>query len=265
MKRQHHSHTKTCEKKKQGECRFHFPRTPQEATTVVRLSDSAQTEADRAACKQLLDSINAGTGVWSRYKSYLEKPDVVEQIKFILTTRLFPVKLNEQSVFEVIYCAEVMVLEKRRNAEHGLSDDCMVARCVGNLGGVCDKLSDSSSSGTTEIRLKRGENEALINSYNGTVLRAWQANMDIQFVTNAQAVRYILDYICKPESELGDVMKNALQDMPKNCAPRDRLKKLGNVFMTSRVLSAQEAAMRALGLLPLEIWSRTVQFINTNS
>jgi len=129
---------------------------------------------------------------------------------------------------------------------------------------VRNEKETSSATGTIEIFLKRNDKEVFINQYNETIIRAWQANMDIQFVTNAQAViRYILDYMCKPEHELGDTMKAAMKDLPQNCAPRERLKKLGNVFMNARVLSAQEAAMRAIGL-PLINLSRTVVFINTN-
>jgi len=62
-----------------------------------------------------------------------------------------------------------------------------------------------------------------INQYNETILRAWQANMNIQFVTNVHAlIHYILDYICKPERELGETMKNAMKDLPEHCAPRER-------------------------------------------
>jgi hypothetical protein len=58
--------------------------------------------------------------------------------------------------------------------------------------------------------------------YNETVLRAWQANMDIKFVTSANAViHYILDCICKPEQELGEGMKSAIKDLPAQCAPRE--------------------------------------------
>ena len=35
--------------------------------------------------------------------------------------------------------------------------------------------------------LKREPNECKINNYNGPVLQAWQANMDLQYVLNAYA------------------------------------------------------------------------------
>ena len=45
--------------------------------------------------------------------------------------------------------------------------------------------------------------EKYINNYNPTILRAWQANMDIQYVTNINVVvNYILGYVTKPEREL---------------------------------------------------------------
>jgi len=127
-----------------------------------------------------------------------------------------------------------------------------------------DTTKESCDSGKITIELKRTKEEVFINPYNETLLRAWGANVDLQFVTNAHAViRYILDYMCKPERELGETMKAAMKDLPDKCLPRERLKKLGNVFINSRMLSAQEAAVRAIGL-PMRQLSRSVVFVNSD-
>lgn len=48
------------------------------------------------------------------------------------------------------------------------------------------------------VVLKREPGECCINNYNPSVMLAWQANMDIQFVLNAYAfVMYVASYIMK--------------------------------------------------------------------
>ena len=47
-------------------------------------------------------------------------------------------------------------------------------------------------SNSLELSLKRGEADTRVNNYNSAVLRLWQANMDIQYVTNTYAaIMYI--------------------------------------------------------------------------
>jgi len=88
--------------------------------------------------------------------------------------------------------------------------------------------------------------------------------MDIQYVTNINAdVNYILGYVIKPERELGELLKSTLKDMPENCGLRERLKRVGNISMNARELSAQEAAYRVVGL-PLRTMSRTVVYADCN-
>ena len=51
-----------------------------------------------------------------------------------------------------------------------------------------------------EVVLKREPNECKINNYNGPVLQAWQANMDLQYVLNAYAcVMYVASYMMKTD------------------------------------------------------------------
>ena len=54
--------------------------------------------------------------------------------------------------------------------------------------------------GQPAVLLKRGLREVNINNYNSTFMRAWQANLDIQYVTNVYAcVMYLASYVSKPE------------------------------------------------------------------
>ena len=97
--------------------------------------------------------------------------------------------------------------------------------------------------------LKREKGAENINAYNPILLREWGANMDIQFVGSAHgAAAYVCSYICKKES---DFLKSKLTEVQKNLTTetkRQKLMKLGNVFLTHRQLSAQEAAFKMCSL-----------------
>ena len=104
-----------------------------------------------------------------------------------------------------------------------------------------------------------------INQYNPKLLRHWNANMDIQMVGSAYgAARYVCAYVCKRETdEVRSATKEAMQKLPSDSSLRKRLFSLGNVFLTHRQLSAQEAAYKMCGL-PLRSATRQVSFLNTN-
>ena len=58
------------------------------------------------------------------------------------------------------------------------------------------------------VVLKREPSECFINNYNPSVMLAWQANMDIQFVLNAYAcIMYVASYIMKTERSMGELLK----------------------------------------------------------
>ena len=69
------------------------------------------------------------------------------------------------------------------------------------------KALEVTSSGTV-IVLKRKPHEKNINNYNPTVMLAWQANMDVQFILNAYAcVMYVASYIMKTDRAMGVLLK----------------------------------------------------------
>ena len=72
------------------------------------------------------------------------------------------------------------------------------------------------------VVLKREPNECFINNYNPSVMLAWQANMDIQFVLNAYAsIMYVASYIMKTERSMGELLKHVAAE-----ARTDELKSL---------------------------------------
>ena len=114
------------------------------------------------------------------------------------------------------------------------------------------------------VILKRKPSEQSVNYYSPAVLKAWEANMDIQYVVNAYAcVMYIASYVLKAEKGMGELLKQAAREMDQGNT-RQQLNKLGSVFLTNREVSAQEAVYRVLSI-PLRRCSQSVVFINTDN
>ena len=119
-----------------------------------------------------------------------------------------------------------------------------------------------SSKGSVVI-LKRKPNECNVNNYNPSVMLAWQASMDIQYVLNAYAcVMYVASYIMKTERAMGELLKRVAAEA-RTEELKVRMRKVGSAFLTHREVSAQEAVYRILSL-PMKQLSRSVVFVDTN-
>ena len=113
------------------------------------------------------------------------------------------------------------------------------------------------------VILKRQPYEQNVNCSSPAILKAWQVNMDIQYVVNAYAcVMYIALYVFKAEKGMGELLKQAAKELQQGNT-RQQLNKLGSVFLTNREVSAQEAVYRVLSM-PLRRCSRTTIFLNTD-
>ena len=125
-----------------------------------------------------------------------------------------------------------------------------------------DKALRTSCRGNKVI-LKRDPSDCNINNYNPSVLLAWQANMDIQYVMDAYAcVMYVASYMMKHEKSMGELLKNVANEVRTeelSC----QLRKVGTAFLTHREVSAQEAVYRILSM-PMKHLSRSVVFVDTN-
>lgn len=103
-----------------------------------------------------------------------------------------------------------------------------------------------------------------INPYNTAILRLWNANMDIQMVGSAfDAAKYVCSYICKPEcDEVNQSVREAVSNLPSDASTKKHLCTIGNVFLTHRQLSAQEAAFKMCGL-PLRGSSKQTVYVDS--
>ena len=113
------------------------------------------------------------------------------------------------------------------------------------------------------VLLKREPNECCINNYNASVMLAWQANMDIQYVMNAYAcVMYVASYIMKTERTMGELLKRVASEA-RTDELKSQLRKVGSAFLTHREVSAIEVVYRVLSI-PMKQLSRSVVFVDTN-
>jgi hypothetical protein len=90
---------------------------------------------------------------------------------------------------------------------------------------------------------KREPNARWINQYNEEALRAWDANMDIQFVLDAYAcAKYLMSYTTKPEREMSLLLEATHKECREgNMSVKEEMKKLTGTFFNHRQVSVQEA------------------------
>ena len=114
------------------------------------------------------------------------------------------------------------------------------------------------------IFLKRNPNELRVNNYNSACLSAWRANMDIQFVLDVYAcAMYIVSYISKAQKGMSQLLQRACDEARDgNSSIKQQVRDIGNKFLNSVEISAQEAVYIVLQL-PMRKSSREVVFIPT--
>ncbi|XP_033729556.1 uncharacterized protein LOC117318706, partial [Pecten maximus] len=116
-----------------------------------------------------------------------------------------------------------------------------------------------------KIFLKRCPSEMRVNYYNPAVLKAWTANLDIQFVLDPYAcATYIVSYISKSQRGISAMLDKASQEAAEgNMDLKHQVRHIGNKFLNFVEVSAQEASYLILQM-PLPQASRDVVFINTS-
>ena len=127
-----------------------------------------------------------------------------------------------------------------------------------------NRLAIRSTLNSPTIFLKREPNELRINNYNPACLKAWRANMDIQFVLDVYAcAMYIVSYISKAQKGMSELLRQACAEARKgNSNIKQQVRDIGNKFLNSVEISAQEAVY-IVHQLPMKKSSRQVIFINT--
>ncbi|XP_029949267.1 uncharacterized protein LOC115389839 [Salarias fasciatus] len=229
-------HSKSCRKNKTT-CRFHFPKP---ATTRTFLCKMKECRCDKQKLKEAQKNPDSENKLVCKCfeKDNPMKKEVAKEIlasvskaireeePFDSVEELFASRHINQDIFETAYRR----LEKK-----------------------------------TKVVYRRGLKEVWVNQYSKKLLKCWNANMDLSFVTDAYAVIvYIISYITKAEREIGLLLNNAQKEANKegNLSAREALKKLGSVYLHNRDVCAQEAVYR-LTNMHLKECSRKVVFVPT--
>ena len=123
-----------------------------------------------------------------------------------------------------------------------------------------------SSLNAPKVFLKMKPNEMRINLFNGKILLAWKANLDIQIVLEPYDwSSYIVGFLSKSQrgmrAQLDATAKKARKG---NFDLKKQVRHIGNVFSNCVEVSAQEAVYLALQI-PLTKCTRDIVFINTST
>ena len=223
------THSKSC-KKYSSTCRFNFPRPPIRKTFIARpVEEEENKELPKAPTSaEELDKLTQQAARNSK------------QILRDIWTLVSSVDESGFTFAEILKLVNVTYQEFKK---------CLI---------------DTAKRNT--VHLKRNIADTWVNNYNRDLSLAWNANLDIQYVTDAYAcVAYILSYISKAETEMGDLLQNAQQEANDgNIDAASALKKIGTVYMQNREVSAQEAIYRVCGF-HLKQCTRDVIFIPAGS
>ncbi|XP_066264724.1 uncharacterized protein [Branchiostoma lanceolatum] len=154
------------------------------------------------------------------------------------------------------------VLDKITEPEKCSTDDILKEAQL-TTAQFCDALNLMAT--RKQVVLRREPKDMWVNNYNPHLLRAWNGNMDIQYVLDAYScVRYIVSYISKAEREMGKLLKQAQKEAREgNEDIVNEMRKVGNAYLYHREVSAQEAVYRVCSL-KLKDCTREVTFIPTD-
>uniref|UniRef100_A0A3B3YQH8 ATP-dependent DNA helicase n=1 Tax=Poecilia mexicana TaxID=48701 RepID=A0A3B3YQH8_9TELE len=238
---QQHSkrHSKSCKKKKTV-CRFNFPR-PASCRTFICRGEKYQDPVKTCKCN-------------------LDKNDDAAHCECLHKDKKSWEQMERDRASEILTTVKNAI--SAENCPYGTVEEMFEAL------GISQDLFEAAykrSSRNTHVVLKRQINEIWINQYSRPLLKAWNANLDIQYCVDAYACCvYIVSYMSKSEREVGLLLGNAQREAAKdgNVSAKEALKTLGSVYLHNRDVSAQEAVYR-LTNMHLKECSRKVVFIPT--
>ena len=123
-----------------------------------------------------------------------------------------------------------------------------------------------SSLNAPKVFLKRKPKEMRINLFNGKILLASNANLDIMIVLEPYGcATYIVGYISKSQRGMSaSLMQQQKEARKGNFDLKKQVRHIGNVFSNCVEVSAQEAVYLVLQI-PLTKCTRDIVFINTST
>ncbi|KAE8291439.1 ATP-dependent DNA helicase PIF1 [Larimichthys crocea] len=233
------NHSKSC-KKGNVMCRFGFPKLPMDKTILTYPTPDDDDDDDDDNQQQVSGQKNRRKGKKGKRKSRALRLTQKEAKDKLQTLRNY---ISDPNV-----------------SFNNLSE--LLEKC--NLTYEEYKKHVTNLTMSNVIVLKRHPKDCWVNGYNPDLLRAWNANMDIQFVLDEYScLMYMMSYVSKPEHEMTEFLNDVIRDVKKtNVNEKDGMKQIMQAYAKHREVSAQEAVARTCSL-PLKKCSRNVVFIQT--
>ena len=228
-----HSHSKSCRKYKNIDCRYSFGRFFTTKTIIAEPLPNDMTENEKSAV-------------------LIRRNRLLSKVQNYVDMYLDPRKVN-------ILDPDKPNFERPKNIPDILKELEISENDYYNA------LSISTDS-DFQIHFKRQTNSCFVNNYFSEGLMAWKANIDIQPVINHyKAVAYMCAYFSKSEDESSEAMTQAAKEASdNNLNAFERMKSISKAYSTKRECSVQEAVYH---IMP-ELWLRKtfpgVIFANSN-
>ena len=238
--------------------------TTSDDATIVRFIDSLitcqQTEDDITALQSHKHSVSCKKRKKNICRFGFPKPPMTQ------TALLHPIEIDsDQKKFEEHQQIAKQIFTKLTKMGDGTTDT--IESFLGELQITYDIyiFALRTTIKVPTIFLRRNLAEIRINNYNMLCLKAWRANMDIQYITNSYSCAvYISSYITKGQRGMSELLKAASEEAQSNSSNiREQVRAIGNKFLNNVEISAQEAVYLLLQI-PLRKSSRSTIFINTS-
>ena len=159
------------------------------------------------------------------------------------------------------------ILEKAKSVIQSEKFDNTISfeKFLGQVGVTEDQYVNAisiSASGNVLV-LKRGLKEIHTNNYNPEMLKAWNANMDIQIALDPYAViTYVVSYVLKDETGMTKFLKDALTSQTGNSI-KEKIYALKNAFLLNRQVGESESCYRILPGMRLKDSNISTIFVQT--
>lgn len=181
-------HSKSC-KKGNVACRFGFPKLPMDETFITRPPIINVTQ----------DNCHENTDVAAQLN---EQKQAIAKMQREAKAKLKPIRdllMNPNTSFS------------------GLSD--LLHQCNLTYEQYFETVNSLANSHV--VILKHQPNDCWVNAYNPDLMKAWNANMDIQYVVDDYScIMYMMSYVSKPEHEMtefNNVIKNVKKSNVNEC------------------------------------------------
>ena len=268
------SHTPSCRKGRNKNCRFKFPRPPLSKTFIAKplsapddVSPQAFIENARKILSIIRDEIHSNDNEEVTFDDILIKLDITQEMYEVAHCALANMnhvifKRNPSDAWVNPYNEHTQIHSNEN--EEVTSDDILIKSDITQKMYMYE-VAHCALAKRNHVIFKRNPSDAWVNPHNEYLLQAWNGNMDIQPVLDAYScIMYIVSYISKQEREMGDLLKKAQEEAAEgNKKPIQQLRQLGNVYLHNREVSIVETIYWVSGM-HLKNCTREVVFLPTD-